>query len=137
MATETNYVKVPQSNQYDGVSGHSVSTSANSIPSGATTVEGYFFHWTPDGGFIGTGWYSGFSGSPVNVFNEGVYANNDDAFQQYVNGLGENPNLNNVFSQWQQYLEQLESQTTGLGANLISRLVIDIQFKEMSCVTKA
>ena len=69
MATETNYVKVPQSNQYDGVSGHSVSTSANSIPSGATTVEGYFFYFFSDGGFIETGWYSGFSDSSVYVSN--------------------------------------------------------------------
>ncbi len=42
MANGRNYVSNP--NQYDGVSGYSVSTSTNSIPSGSTVVRWYILY---------------------------------------------------------------------------------------------
>lgn len=137
MAVETNYINNP--NQYDGVSGRSVSYNSNTIPSGVTTVKGYFFHWNPDdtpGGFINTGWYSDFKDSPVNTYNSGKYANDDAGFQKYVESLGTNPNLNDVFTQWEQYINNLDATSEGQGAYVLSAFVTHIQENGgFQCVT--
>lgn len=44
MASGSNFISLPDSNQYDGVSGRSVSTDANSIPSGGTVINGVRFY---------------------------------------------------------------------------------------------
>lgn len=82
--------------QYVAVAAYSVNSAGNTIPSGASVVQGIYYMWN-ELGFTGQGWMTGISGSPTNMFNDGMYANNEDAFAEYAASV---QNLNDVFSQW-------------------------------------
>lgn len=62
----------------------------NSVPSGATVVNGAYFNWN-ESGFVGTGWYIT-DGSPL--ASAGLTL---DTIDQYLADKG---NLNEVFANW-------------------------------------
>lgn len=107
MASGSNFISLPDSNQYDGVSGRSVSTDANSIPSGGTVVNGVRFLWEiPEeggtGGFTGTSWFTNITGSPTNYWE---FAN-DEAVYEYLTNPNGPGNLDAVFERWDKFLDE-------------------------------
>ena len=115
MASGSNFVRLPESNQYDGVSGHAISFNANSIPSGGeVNVSGHHFWWKlPDeptqsyyGGFTGQSWYVYIENGPTAYFNGGQFTTDEDVYN-YLTQPGSSGNLNAVFAEWQAYLNSL------------------------------
>lgn len=102
MANGGNYVKNP--NQYDGVNGRSVSTYANSIPSGSSIVRGIYYIWNDDG-FTGNGWKTDVIGSPLQMyFNNKLFIGTGNSWEDWAREyLDEYGNLTAVFSYWSQY----------------------------------
>lgn len=102
MTNGGNYVKNP--NQYDGVSGHSVSTYANSIPSGSSIVHGIYYIWNDDG-FTGYGWKTDIIGSPLQMyFNKKLFIGTGNSWEDWAREyLAQYENLDTVFSYWSQH----------------------------------
>ena len=114
MESGSNFISLPDSNQYDGVSGRSVSTDANSIPSGGTVINGVRFLWEISeqpgegnwGGFTGISWFTDIKTGPTGYFNNGQFQEEVDVYN-YLTQPGSPGNLNAVFDQWQSYLNYL------------------------------
>lgn len=85
--------------QYVAVAAYSVNSAGNTIPSGASVVEGIYYMWN-DAGFTGQGWMTDIEGGPTYMFDNGRYANNDTAFAEYAATV---PNLNEVFGEWAEH----------------------------------
>lgn len=85
---------VPNPNQYTQVAAYSVARD-NTIPSGASIVQGIYYMWNEDG-FTGRGWMHDIEGSPTNMYPD---FQDDDDVAAYV---AEYENLNAVFSAWSQ-----------------------------------
>lgn len=86
-----NYVSAP----YSAVAAYSVD-GTNTIPSGATVVQGIYYMWN-DGGFTGQGWMYRISGGPTNIYPD--FSSDEDV----ANYVAANRNLDVVFSYWNQY----------------------------------
>ena len=101
MSSGSKYIQAP----YDAVSAQSVSTFANTIPSGASIVRGIYYMWN-DGGFTGYGWKSDIEGSPIQMaistgeIPTAGYTTDEEAAAAYVASEG---NLNKVFDYWSRY----------------------------------
>lgn len=85
---------VPNPNQYTQVAAYSVARD-NTIPSGASIVQGIYYMWNDDG-FTGNGWMYSVKGGPTNSY---PHFKSDDDVVAY---LAERKDLNEVFSYWSQ-----------------------------------
>lgn len=119
MANGSNFVRLPDSNQYVGVNGRSVPTNTNSIPSGETIIDGVRFHWSiPEeqsgeywGGFTDSEWYTEIKVGPTGHYGNGRFNSDEDVYN-YLISSESGGNLNAVFSDWEAFLNQIEDWRT-------------------------
>ena len=83
---------VPNPNQYTQVAAYSVARD-NTIPSGASIVQGIYYMWD-ENGFTGGGWMYGVTSGPTNSYPD---FDSDKDVAEYVASKG---NLDDVFKHW-------------------------------------
>ena len=93
----SNYISMP----YNPVQAFSVSNDAITPSGGGTATQGFWYHWDINGGFSGRGWFVG--NGPMKGF-----ASDDDVVKYLTQG-GELGNLNQQFTEWNNYLNSLDS----------------------------
>lgn len=89
----SNYVPVP----YSPVEAYSAPNDVV-IPSGGTSVSGYWYYWN-EGGFIGSGWH--YPQGPTKFFNS-----EEEIYEEISSRTP--PNMNNEFAQWEKELTSLD-----------------------------
>lgn len=92
MSSGGNYVSAP----YSAVAAYSVD-GTNTIPSGATIVQGVYYMWDEQG-FISTGWHADMFGSPINSGLGNV--SNDEVLAYIADPNRGNGTLDPIFANW-------------------------------------
>lgn len=93
----TNYISIG----YDPVQAYTVSNDTT-IPSGGTSVQGYWYYWD-DQGFISSGWH--YPEGPTQFFKS-----EDEIYEIISNRTP--PNMNSEFGQWKKKLDSQPDQGT-------------------------